>query len=71
MLAVQSSRTVPAVLTSVLDWAFDLEVAHCLCRGDYGISVGRNIIHGSDAVEVRLHAAQYVPAPDVAGRVWL
>lgn len=22
------------------------------CRGDYGIDVGRNIIHGSDAVEV-------------------
>ena len=23
------------------------------CRGDYGIDVGRNIIHGSDGVEVR------------------
>ena len=25
----------------------------CICRGDYGVDVGRNIIHGSDAVEVR------------------
>ena len=24
-----------------------------LCRGDFGIDVGRNIIHGSDSVEVR------------------
>ena len=23
-----------------------------LCRGDFGIDVGRNIIHGSDGVEV-------------------
>jgi hypothetical protein len=25
----------------------------CCCRGDYGVDVGRNIIHGSDGVEVR------------------
>ena len=31
-----------------------------LCRGDFGIDVGRNIIHGSDGVEVRqiLHTKQ-------------
>ena len=59
-----------AVLPPVLDMASLLDTGHCLCRGDYGISVGRNIIHGSDAVEVRLQSARYVLPPDVAGWVW-
>lgn len=29
---------------------FELPVL--FCRGDFGIDVGRNIIHGSDGVEV-------------------
>ena len=33
------------------------------CRGDYGIDVGRNIIHGSDAVEVsRQYRAVCLPS---------
>ena len=35
----------------------------CCCRGDYGIDVGRNIIHGSDGIEVRRPAPAFPPDP--------
>jgi nucleoside-diphosphate kinase len=36
-------------------------------RGDYGIDVGRNIVHGSDSVEVRGWGAVWVCSQAVFG----
>ncbi len=48
---VVEGKDVVAAMRKMMGTTNPLEAAHGTIRGDYGIDVGRNIIHGSDSLE--------------------